>query len=184
MNYRVHCHKKHSVAIDDKVDMGKPFSVTVDKNDYDVEIRKVQADGRIKTLMVNHRVCPIEVERRGDGMPVRVYLKGVPFDVEISKVASTRLRAPEVETTSNGSVPALLPGQIVRVLAQPGERVEKGAPLLILDAMKMENEVLAPVSGTIKDVHVRSGQVVAKGDLLAEVDIPKAPEAKESARKK
>lgn len=184
MNYRVHCHKKHSVTIDDKVDMGKPFNVTVDKSDYDVEIRKVQADGRIKTLMVNHRVCPIEVERRGDGMPVRVYLKGVPFDVEISKVASTRLRAPEVETTSNGSVPALLPGQIVRILAQPGERVEKGAPLLILDAMKMENEVLAPVSGTLKEVHVRSGQVVAKGDLLAEVDIPKASEAKESARKK
>ncbi len=177
MNYRVRCLKKHSVTIDDKVDMGKPFDVAVDKHDYDVEIRKVQADGRIQTLMVDHRVCPVEVERRGDGMPVRVYLKGVPFDVEISKVASTRLRPPEAESTVDGTVSALLPGQIVRVLARPGEEVEKGSPLLILDAMKMENEVLAPISGILKEVHVRSGQVVSKGEPLAEVEPGKSPES-------
>lgn len=170
MNYRVHSGKRHTVRIDGKTEAFDPFTVQVDKEDYDVEIRKVQADGRIKTLMVNHRVCPIEVERRGDGMPVRVYLKGVPYDVEISKVASTRLRPPEPEPVVEGKVLALLPGRVVGLLVKPGDSVVKGQPLLVLEAMKMENEITAPRDGTVAAVPVADGDTVARNDLLVELE--------------
>ncbi|HSH09984.1 MAG TPA: biotin/lipoyl-containing protein [Oceanipulchritudo sp.] len=170
MNYSVYCEKKHAVSIDRKADLNKPFEVDVDKSNYTVAIRKVQDDGAIKTLMIDHRVCPIEVERRGDGMPVRVFLKGVPFDVEISKVASTRFKPPMAEREISGKVLANLPGQIVAILVREGDLVEAGAPLVILDAMKMENEIMAPKAGRINRIAVTKNQILAKGDLILEID--------------
>ena len=106
MKYSVHSPDRHSVTIDRKSDLGKEFEITVGKNTYSVEIRKVQEDGTLKTLMINHRVCPVEVERRGDGLPVRVFLKGVPYEVDISRLASARVRPtlpePEVRVSLAG----------------------------------------------------------------------------------
>ena len=169
MNYNVNCPRKHSVNIDRKADLGRSFEVAVDKSRYTVEIRKVQDDGTLKTLMVNHRVCPVEIERRGDGMPVRVFLKGVPYEVEIAKVASTRFRPPVPAREVSGEVRANLPGQIVAVLVEPGQRVEAGAPLAVLDAMKMENEIMAPRAGRVLSIAVHPGQILAKGDLILEI---------------
>lgn len=122
------------------------------------------------TLLVDHKVVPIEVERRGDGMPVRVILKGVPFDVEIAKVASTRFRPQAPERDVSGRVHANLPGQIVELLVRVGESVEAGSPLGILDAMKMENEILSPKAGTVKSIAVAQNDILAKGDLILEIE--------------
>lgn len=170
MKYSVYCDKKHSVSIDRKTDTGNPFDITVNKSHHDVAIRKVKEDGTIMTLLVDHKVVPIEVERRGDGMPVRVILKGVPFDVEIAKVASTRFRPQAPERDVSGQVHAKLPGQIVELLVRVGESVEAGSPLGILDAMKMENEILSPKSGTVKSIAVAQNDILAKGDLILEIE--------------
>ena len=61
---------------------------------------------------------------------------------------------------------APLPGRIVKVAVKPGDRVEKGATLLIIEAMKMENEFKAGASGTIAEVRVEPGQAVNGGDVL------------------
>lgn len=169
MNYVVHCDRKHSVSIDRKADMSRPFEVSVDKKAYAVEVRKVQEDGTVKTLMIDHKVCPIEVERRGDGMPTRILLKGVPYDVEIAKVASTRFKPQLPEPNISGEVRASLPGQIVDILVEVGQEVAAGSALAVLDAMKMENEVLAPKAGRIAHIAVSNGQVLAKGDPILEI---------------
>jgi len=61
---------------------------------------------------------------------------------------------------------APLPGRIVKVDVKPGDRVEKGATLLVIEAMKMENEFRAGASGTIAEVRVEPGQAVNGGDVL------------------
>jgi biotin carboxyl carrier protein len=61
---------------------------------------------------------------------------------------------------------APLPGRIVKVAVKPGDRVEKGATLLVIEAMKMENEFKAGASGTIAEVRVEAGQTVNAGDVL------------------
>ncbi len=61
---------------------------------------------------------------------------------------------------------APLPGRIVQGGVKPGDRVEKGATLLVIEAMKMENEFKAGVSGTIAEVRVEPGQAVNGGDVL------------------
>jgi biotin carboxyl carrier protein len=69
-----------------------------------------------------------------------------------------------------GEVRATLPGQIISLLVSEGDRVKAGEPIAILDAMKMENEIIAPKSGTVRTLAVQSGQILAKGDLIMEID--------------
>ncbi len=65
---------------------------------------------------------------------------------------------------------APMPGLILNVLAEPGQEIEKGDQLLILEAMKMENVIKSPGQGSIKSIEVSEGQAVEKGQLLIILD--------------
>ena len=67
-------------------------------------------------------------------------------------------------------VTAPMPGTILGVKVNPGDSVKKGQVLLILEAMKMENEIVAPVDGTIATVNVSKGTSVNAGDLLVSMN--------------
>lgn len=71
-----------------------------------------------------------------------------------------------------GSVTALMPGTIIRILVEEGQTVSSGDVLLLLEAMKMENEIKAPVSGTVETIAVEEAKPVNKGDLLVHIEIP------------
>ena len=66
-------------------------------------------------------------------------------------------------------VEAFIPGTIQRIMVKEGQNVSAGTPLLILEAMKMRNEVLSPVNGIIKKIHVSEGEMVPKSHLLLEM---------------
>ncbi len=66
-------------------------------------------------------------------------------------------------------VEAVIPGTIQRILVEEGQEVTAGEPLLILEAMKMRNEVLSPVAGLVKHIYVREGEHVPKARLLVEL---------------
>jgi pyruvate carboxylase len=67
-------------------------------------------------------------------------------------------------------VGAEIPGVIAAVTAQPGQSVQRGDPLLILEAMKMKNRILAPRDGKIRSVRVTVGQMVTKGEPMVEFE--------------
>ena len=67
-------------------------------------------------------------------------------------------------------VKAVIPGTIQKIMVKVGEKVEAGTPMLILEAMKMRNEVLAPVEGVVRSIHVHEGEQVPKSHLLVELD--------------
>lgn len=68
-----------------------------------------------------------------------------------------------------GNVYPFIPGTIVEVFAKKGQIVKEGEKLLVLHAMKMNNEICAPVSGKIQSVNVKAGQIVTKNDILIEI---------------
>jgi pyruvate carboxylase subunit B len=70
---------------------------------------------------------------------------------------------------AGGNVEAPMPGLVLRVEVEEGDVVEAGAGLVVLEAMKMENEIMAPVTGRVKAVHVDGGQAVDKGMVMIEV---------------
>lgn len=80
------------------------------------------------------------------------------------------------EIAVSSTVRATMPGRIAKVLVEVGSRVTAGAPLLIVEAMKMENELVAPVAGVIGAVHVGAGQTVESNAPLVDI-VPAAANA-------
>ena len=73
-------------------------------------------------------------------------------------------------SVSDGAVVSPMPGTILKVNAAAGQAVKAGDSVLILEAMKMENDITAPKDGVIKSIIVAQGQTVAKDDILFEVE--------------
>lgn len=73
------------------------------------------------------------------------------------------------DVASNGIVVSPMPGTVVKVTAAQGDKVEAGQPVLVLEAMKMENEITAPKSGVISAMYVGEGKTVAGGEALFEI---------------
>jgi len=68
-----------------------------------------------------------------------------------------------------GEMVSQMPGKVIKVLAQIGQEVVQGTPLLIIEAMKMENEIKAGADGKIKAIHVKEGQAIDSGFLMLEI---------------
>ncbi|HWZ99058.1 MAG TPA: biotin/lipoyl-containing protein [Candidatus Dormibacteraeota bacterium] len=75
-----------------------------------------------------------------------------------------------MEVEGRQQITAPMPGKIVRILAKPGESVEIGQGLLVVEAMKMQNEIRSPKSGRVEKLFVKEGQAVNAGEVLAWVD--------------
>lgn len=67
-------------------------------------------------------------------------------------------------------VKSFIPGTIIKVTAKPGQKVRKGDPMLILEAMKMENKITFPFDGVVSKVHVKAGDRIPKGFLMVEYE--------------
>lgn len=99
------------------------------------------------------------------------------YEVEIEEVSSTDKGAKqeikqEIKPTSSQnseSITAPMPGTIINVLVKKGQAVKKGQVVAILEAMKMENEIVAPVDGVVEAISVDKGQNVNLGDDLLEI---------------
>lgn len=77
---------------------------------------------------------------------------------------------PKASKTNKGEVGAPMPGTVMEIRVKVGDKVEKGAPLIVLSAMKMEMVVQAPVAGTIKSLDVGVGMKLEGDDLLLSLE--------------
>jgi biotin carboxyl carrier protein len=75
-----------------------------------------------------------------------------------------------LEVSGRQKIASPMPGKVVRVLARPGDQVSVGQGLLVVEAMKMQNEIRSPKSGRVVAVFVTEGAPVAGGETLAEVE--------------
>jgi biotin carboxyl carrier protein len=85
------------------------------------------------------------------------------------RLQATRGAAAETNGSRGGGPRAIkssMPGKVVRVLCATGDTIEAGQPLLIIEAMKMENEIRSPAAGVVKEIPVQAGMSVQSGDLL------------------
>jgi biotin carboxyl carrier protein len=106
------------------------------------------------------------VAHHHEGTTHEISLGGSTVTVEVIDPLAAKRRRREDEMGTGGHVKAPMPGRVVRVLVAKGDTVAKGAGLLILEAMKMENEIHAPADGTIEELFVTPGQTVEAGAEL------------------
>jgi biotin carboxyl carrier protein len=87
-----------------------------------------------------------------------------------TRLTTKFLNRPSWQKPDERNILAVIPGTIQRIMAKEGDEVPVGTPLLILEAMKMRNEVLSPVDGVVRKIHVKLGDMVSKSHLLIEMD--------------
>jgi biotin carboxyl carrier protein len=75
-----------------------------------------------------------------------------------------------IEAEGRQQIVAPMPGKVIRLLVKPGDKVEAGQGLLVVEAMKMQNEVKSPKTGTVEKLSAKEGQAVNAGDVLAWID--------------
>ena len=137
-----------------------------------IDGRQVEADAiRISpgcySILLGGRSVEVTVEETTGGLLLRA--DGSEFHFEIFDPRSwQRRRGAGVELEGRQQLVAPMPGKIVRVLAAPGQQVIAGQGLLVIEAMKMQNEIRSPKSGTIEKL-AREGQIVNAGEVLAVV---------------
>jgi biotin carboxyl carrier protein len=146
---------------------GKIWAIVSGKQ-VTVELHRHSQSG-VYTLAYGDRRTIVAITREGGGRSVIQWQgQAYPVQLERSVVRSLRqhLRKPTEESNKEEIVRAHMPGLIVKVAVREGETVERGAGLLILAAMKMENEIRAPSSGVIAQVAVEAGREVSRGQVL------------------
>ncbi|MGM9928996.1 MAG: biotin/lipoyl-containing protein, partial [Bacillus sp. (in: firmicutes)] len=89
--------------------------------------------------------------------------------VKDESIASTVVTKAKADLSNPNHIGATMPGTVIKVVVEKGEKVQKGDHLIITEAMKMETTVQAPFTGTIKDIYVANGEAIATGDLLIEI---------------
>jgi biotin carboxyl carrier protein len=162
--------------------MKRDLTLTLDSVEYSVLV-----DGN--AITVNDRGFAVEVVNDStvlvDGIVYHVTLgesqatvDGQTFALQLDEGATGTATSPSaprnvpaaVQESRPGAIPAVMPGKVLRLLVEPGQYVEEGDPICILEAMKMENELHASRSGIVRAVHVQSGDDVEKGQVLLEIE--------------
>jgi biotin carboxyl carrier protein len=144
------------------------YRVSVDGNEFVVDGKKTARSSY--SLIVDNRSFEIEVDNVED--EYRVLVDGRNYHVRLVDERRLRVGGAQLDSQLQGrqrvSVP--MPGKVIAVLVSEGDVVEKGQGLVIVEAMKMENEVHSPIAGEIKEIKVKPGDTVEGGALLVVVE--------------
>jgi glutaconyl-CoA/methylmalonyl-CoA decarboxylase subunit gamma len=161
------------------VRVGDTYLVSVDGRDHELDVKEI---GGTLSLLIGTKSYEILVGPAVEGT-MTVHVNGVP--VEVTVIPSTALGASPATPAAAGpirpsagrpaspppgggpqQVKAPMPGKIVKILVRPGDRVEPRQGLVVVEAMKMENELRAKAAGTVAEVRAAEGASVEAGAIL------------------
>jgi len=157
------------------------FRLVVDGEPHEIETDPAAKGIRVRVDGAEYRG---QVRRKGDVFLIRIGTKHFRVQFERDTALIDEARYPisisgiqdelgsRSETTASGrmaslQVRAAMPGRVVRVLAEPGARVKRGQTLVVLEAMKMQNEIPAPRDGIVREVAVVEGESITADRVVA-----------------
>lgn len=138
----------------------KKFKFTIHGNDYSVDVHGIEDN--LARLEVNGTPYNVELHRT---------VKASKTPTIVRPAIKQQVR-PDIQKREGGSshpILAPLPGAITKLEVGKGDIVEKGQLLLIMEAMKMENRVLADRAGVVENIRVQQGDAVLQGDIIMEI---------------
>ncbi len=140
----------------------KSFKFKIFGNEYSVKIKEIEAQTII--LEVNGSEYTVEMEKEVKASKTPILVRSQPKDIGLPTENTLATKS------SIRKLTAPLPGIIMDILIEEGTQVKAGQTLLVMEAMKMENNILAEHSGVIKTLHVKKGDTVLQGDPLIEIE--------------
>src|SRR5262249_8120227 len=142
------------------------YTVIVDGRPLEVDLQETGRD--FVSLLIEGRSYEVGLEKRPGGY--NVVLPDGCLEVELADATHSGGAAAKRLLSGPARVTAPMPGKIVRLLVAAGEPVAAGQGLVVMEAMKMENELRAPRGGHVRQLPVAEGQAVETGALLAIVE--------------
>lgn len=144
------------------------YRVRLDERTYDVDV--VHVGGNVRSLLIDGGQFVVSTRPRGNGKYTVSHADGGE-DVELMDPLTYLAREAHATVGAGGAeqVTAYMPGRVVRILVEEGEEVAAGQGVVVLEAMKMENEIQAEHGGTVERILVEEGQAVEGGDPLFEI---------------
>ncbi|MDO8617225.1 MAG: biotin/lipoyl-containing protein [Dehalococcoidia bacterium] len=151
-----------------------PGGETITVGDESFAVRLTRR-GNILTVYVNEKPFAVQLPEATSGGPeegpVMLLVDAKEYQVELKgkgggrprpKTAARRAKA----AGAQGAIVSQMTGRVIKVNVKPGDNVNEGDVLLVVEAMKMENEIAAPTAGVVKEVSVAAGARVSEGDML------------------
>jgi len=173
-NDKLQINKLHALSSENKkfsFSIPLKHSIRIGKRDYDVKLKSDEKYGTY--ILWKNRKYPVEIVRSSQNKYEilfndisYIFTVETPFSLKRKKVLDTTRGKSEKEI-----IKAPMPGKIIDVLVREGSAVLRGEPLVILEAMKMQNEIISPVNGTIIKVAAKPNTNVMKDDLLVEIKL-------------
>jgi biotin carboxyl carrier protein len=147
---------------------GTGYAVTMNGTRYELD-SVVLPHGAV-SMIIDGDSYSVEFDEKGD--EVAVLLRGQVMRFDIADERRLRMRSVSATFSVEGrqTVTAPMPGRIVKVFVEPGQAVTEGQGLLVVEAMKMENEIKSPKAGTVLEVCVKDGATVENGAKLLVVE--------------
>lgn len=145
-------------------------SVLVDRQPYSIRIHR---HGDIVTVYVNERPFAVQLPAEATASHTQVIVDAKAYGIELrgTPTAPPTSRGRGMTTRPApaavaGAITAQMIGRVIRIDVQVGDEVREGDVILVIESMKMENEIVAPQAGIVKQVAVAPGARVKEGDLL------------------
>jgi biotin carboxyl carrier protein len=143
--------------------------IVLDGKPYEVDFTAI-GNQPVYSLLINGRSMEANAVPTGDGW--QVLLHGKMFEARVEDEQAVRARAvahAAPETPGEWLLRAPMPGLAVNILAAAGAEVKKGEPLVILESMKMQNELRSQKDGTVKEIRIKPGETVEQNQVLVVV---------------
>jgi len=151
------------------IEIDQEGQISVDGRLYEVDFQQLSEGGILSLLLNNHSLEAIVEERENSW---EVLIHGELYSVDVQDERAYRLaraRGTVAEITGEATIKSPMPGLIIDVLVVPNQVVQKGDKVVILESMKMENELRSPRDGVVKHVYVEPGASVEKNQVLATI---------------
>ena len=134
----------------------------------EIEVDAVLARPDVISLRLGNKAYEVKCERVGSDL--HLWVGSVRYEAEVRDPRSLRSRMRAVDDHGPRKLTAPMPGKVVRILLREGAEVESGTGILVVEAMKMQNEVKSPKKGKIQKIVVMEGAAVNSGDVLGIVE--------------
>jgi acetyl/propionyl-CoA carboxylase alpha subunit len=144
------------------------YRVLVDGEPHEVDAQLCAAD--LLSVLIDNSSYDISFSYADPG--VILNFRNRHFNIEVLDERRMRMRRvqSELDITGPEIIKTSMPGKVVKVLVEEGQTVEPGAGVIIIEAMKMENELRCRNGGKVKAIHVNTGQAVEGGVVLIEIE--------------
>jgi biotin carboxyl carrier protein len=144
-------------------------SLTVSLDGQVVEADCVEINSNTFSILLAGQCYEVRIVPSADGT-LKLHAGQQEFTAEVSDPRAWRgRRHGAIAVEGSQQIVAPMPGKVIRVLAKSGDAVEAGQGLLVIEAMKMQNEIRSPKSGIVERMHVKEGQAVNAGEVLCTV---------------